>query len=179
MALSLEKKLNKILKSNDENKIHEIFEEIYNEYNKLIFVTINNYIKNIQDSEELVQDTFVSFFNSLHKKEIINIKYYLLVIAKNKALDFIKLNKRNLQIYEDVIYDSLDDTDTSFFIDVFYDLKKYLNDFEIELIINHIVYNFSFKELSIKYNQKINTLITTYNRAIKKYKKGVHNEKNN
>ena len=84
-----------------------------------------------------------------------------------------------MQIYEDVIYDSLDDTDISFFIDVFYDLKKYLNDFEIELIINHIVYNFSFKELSIKYNQKINTLITTYNRAIKKYKKGVHNEKNN
>ena len=179
MALSIESKLRKVLNSNDENKIHEIFEEIYNEYSKLVFVIINNYVKNIHDSEELVQDTFVSFFNSLNKKEILNIKYYLLVIAKNKALDFIKLNKRNLQIYEDVIYDSLDDTDISFFIDVFYDLKKYLNDFEIELVINHIVYNFSFKELSIKYNQKINTLITTYNRAIKKYKKGVHNEKNN
>ena len=177
MALSLEKKLNKILKSNDENKIHEIFEEIYNEYNKLIFVTINNYIKNIQDSEELVQDTFVSFFNSLPKKEIINIKYYLLVIAKNKALDFIKLNKKNLNIYENVIYDSLDENDNTFFTDLLYDLKKYLLDFEVELIINHIIYNFSFKELSKKYNLKINTLITIYNRAIKKYKKGVHNEK--
>lgn len=177
MALSLEKKLNKVLKSNDENKIHEVFEEIYNEYSKLIFVTINHYIKNIQDSEELVQDTFISFLNSLYKKEIINIKYYLLVIAKNKALDFIKLNKKNLQVYENVLYDSLDENDNTFFTDLLFELKKYLNDFEIELIINHIIYNFTFKELSMKYNQKINTLITIYNRAIKKYKKGVHNEK--
>ena len=50
MALSIESKLRKVLNSNDENKIHEIFEEIYNEYSKLVFVIINNYVKNIHDS---------------------------------------------------------------------------------------------------------------------------------
>ena len=45
-----------------------------------------------------------------------------------------------------------------------------LNDIEIEIIIQHIIYDYSFKELSKIYNKPINTIISIYNRAKKKLK---------
>jgi DNA-directed RNA polymerase specialized sigma24 family protein len=57
-------------------------------------------------------------------------------------------------------------------------MEKYLNNNEIDIIIQHSIYDYSFKELSLKYNKSINTIISIYHRAIKKYLKGVgKNEK--
>ena len=99
---TLETKLIKALKSNNENIIHDVFNEIYDEYKKLVYKQISFYVKNNYDCEELTQDTFISFFNNLNKIKIINIKYYLLVSAKNKALDHLK--KKKMRFYNPISF---------------------------------------------------------------------------
>jgi len=174
---SLESKLIKALKSNNENIIHDVFNQIYDDYKKLIYKQISFYVKNNFDCEELTQDTFISFFNNLNKIEIKNIKYYLLVSAKNKALDYMKKKKNNIEYQDNIIYEQLDTNDINNYKEILFDLKKFLNELEIEIIIYHLIYNYSFKDLSNKLNKPINSIISTYNRAIKKYKnyqKGEH-----
>ena len=51
-------------------------------------------------------------------------------------------------------------------------MKNYLSDYEIEVIIEHTIYNLSFKQIAKNKNKSINTVISTYYRAIIKYKKG-------
>ena len=73
--------------------------------------------------------------------------------------------------YEDnIVYDELDNNDYLKYNELLSELKKYLNELEIKIIIYHLVYNFRFKEISDKLNIKINTVISIYNRAIKKFK---------
>ena len=57
-----EKKLRKVLKSNDLQLINSFFDEIYNKYRGLVCFVISRYVKNDEDVFDLAQDVFVSFF---------------------------------------------------------------------------------------------------------------------
>ena len=85
----------KKLKSKDRDMQEEGFEGIYYKYAKLAFTCINEIVKNYSDSEDLVSETFLSIFN---KRETLleekNIKYYIVISAKNMALNFINKKKR-------------------------------------------------------------------------------------
>ena len=52
-------------------------------------------------------------------------------------------------------------------------MKLFLNDDEIEIILKYNIDSYTFKELSLELNKSINTIISIYNRSIKKFKKGV------
>lgn len=172
--MSLELKLKRAIELKDITYIHQIFEEIYNTYGKLVYFTIMKYVKNSMDVEDLTQDVFISFYNNISKNDIKNIKYYLVVSAKNKALNFLKQQQKNL-ILDETVIQSLEDTtnmNTDYF-KLLSKMKKYLNDYEIDIIIKHVIYDYTFKDLSKLYNKSINTIISNYHRAVKKYKKGV------
>lgn len=177
--MTLEQKLKHALKSKDSSAIHLVFEEIYCTYGKLIYFTIMQYVKNNMDVEDFTQEVFLSFFNNLRKTEIKNIKYYLVVSAKNRAINFIKSHQNKFILDENIIYslEQVDDKNENYIL-IISNMKKYLNNNEIDIIIQHSIYDYSFKELSLKYNKSINTIISIYHRAIKKYLKGVSkNEK--
>ena len=52
-------------------------------------------------------------------------------------------------------------------------MKKVLSEEEINIIILHLIYDYTFKELADKYHKPISTISSVYNRALKKFKKGV------
>ena len=168
--MNFEAKLRQVLKSNSIEDIYSVFSEIYYFYYRLVYFTIMKYISNPSDIEELIQDVFIGFFNNLNLK-IDNIKYYLLTSAKNKSIDYLK-SKNNDVKYSDLknyknIADSSNNKNYDDLINMF---KQYLNDFEIEIIIQHVIYEYSFKELSQTYNKPLNTILSVYNRAKKKLK---------
>ena len=177
--MSFETRLSKALKSKDKHKIDSVFEEIYLEYGKIVCFKIMNYIKNQDVANDLMQDVFVSFFNNLNKIKFDSIKYYLLTSAKNKALDYLKNKNNNIIIDEKYVYDNeeLIDYDNTMYKDVISKMKKILSDFEIEIVLKHNLDNLSFKELSKIYDKSVNTILTTYYRAIKKVKDAYKNEK--
>ena len=175
--MNLELQLKNALKSNSIDNIHNVFSKIYSFYSRLVYFTIMKYVDNQSDIEELTQDVFVDFFNNLDNK-IDNIKYYLLTSAKNKAIDYLKSKKHNIEYTDFSQFRNIeDDSINKNYDNLLSAFKNYLSDFEIDILIQHIIYDLTFKELSTIYNKPLNTIKTIYLRAKKKIKeRSLNNE---
>ena len=85
------------------------FEELVIRHKDKLIYFIYRYVKNIDISEDLAQDVFVYIL--IHKENYdfnYALKTYLFTIAKSKALNYLKREKRIVQINENDIYDVQD-----------------------------------------------------------------------
>ena len=104
VANMLEKRLARAKKNKDEKQINAIFEEIFNDYSKLVAFIISKYVDIREDVEDLVMDVFLKFYDAALKTELKNIKAYLTVSAKNTSINFIKAKKGIFIEYDDNLY---------------------------------------------------------------------------
>lgn len=69
----------------------ETFNQIYKDYNLLIYNVALNYVQNVEDAEEITQDVFVKIYNSFDNfNNKSSIKTWIYRIAINQSLDFLK-----------------------------------------------------------------------------------------
>lgn len=81
------------------------FDKLMDKYRKNIICFINGYVKNIDIAEDLAQDVFVYIL--INKKEYdfkYSMKTYLYTIARSRALNYIKREKRIIYLNENVDY---------------------------------------------------------------------------
>lgn len=170
--MSEEKRLKKVIESGNPSLINEFFDELYNRYKGLVCFVIAKYVKNSDDVVDIAQDVFLAFFNNVDKVTS-NIKYYLITISKNMALNFIKKTSKLEYISDDElnkIIDSnykKDDIDDEFTYNLLL-LKKHLKQQEYDILCMHLFDNYTFKSISIKLNIKETSIKTLYYRAVKK-----------
>ncbi len=104
--------------------------------------------------------------------ELDNIKYYLVVQAKNSAINFQKKNasSHDIEYIEEISLGDMDEDKTTFncLID---DMRQYLTEYEINVILLHGVYEKSFVDIAKKYQKPVTTVKSAYHRAITKYRK--------
>ena len=67
-----------------------MLEEIMEQYTDLLFRIAYYYTKDIQVSEEIVQDTFVKFYHSSHYEEQGKLKAYLSKMTINRCKDYLR-----------------------------------------------------------------------------------------
>lgn len=172
--MSLENKLLHAIKSKNKDKVENVFEMIYYEYGMLVTYIISKYVEKSEDVEELVNDVFIKFYQASFKTEIKNIKYYLVSTSKNISLDFYrkKSNKIDITYNEENVFEYVESKD-SFYVDLITEMQKVLSDEEINIIVLHLVYDYTFKELGEKYNKATSTIAYLYDKALKKFKKGI------
>ncbi len=72
-------------------------------------------------------------------------------------------------IYDEV-YISQNTYESSKYYDLINEMKQVLSDLEINIILLHTIYNYSFDDLSIKLNKPLSSIASIYRRAIKKFK---------
>lgn len=166
--MKLDARILKDLTSNNKEKVYDSFKCVYNQYYKLVCFCISQYILVKEDVEELANDTFLSFFNHIEELDIHkNIKYYLLVIAKNKAINFVKRQTKyvdlNIDILENIPYEMEYESN-----DLINALKEVLSSEELKIMILHLLYGYSFKDIAQQKNLSINTVMSKYRRAINK-----------
>ena len=86
------------------------FEIIYNEYYYLLFKVAYSYTLNRSDAEDIVQESFIKFFNV---KKTINdkdkLKAYLVRIVVNKSIDFLRSNKNKISYNSEYVESISDD----------------------------------------------------------------------
>lgn len=71
------------------------FNLFFNDVKKPVFFNIYSYVKSYEISEDLLQETFLELLKNTKKiKKSEDLLGYLIVISKNKALNYIKKNKR-------------------------------------------------------------------------------------
>ena len=127
--------------------MRESVEKLIEKYKNNLFVVAFNVCKNIQDAEDVVQDTFIQYI-SLKKdfKTEENIKYWLIRVAINKAKNknktFFKRSTLPLQDYiETLTFESKES------LEIFETVMKLPDKFRIVI---HLFYyeDYSIKEIS-------------------------------
>ena len=160
----------------------DAFDYIYYKYVNLIFYVIFKIVKNRQDAEDITQETLIKMMESIHTfNENNNFKYWLLQIAKNKALNFIKVKKRVVLNSNHV--NSLEDkekySETDDFDEIMKEYEHIVTKDEFDIITLRIYHNMKFKEIAELYGKTESSVNNIYHRGISKIKKewSVSNEK--
>ena len=156
---------------------YDSFDEFYHQTNKQLYVFIYDIIRNRQSSEDLLQETYMRFLNHIDKyKKNTNYFNFLVTIARNLAIN--EYHKQKRMVYdEEYIYSVKEESPTDV-PDLFY-LLDYLNEKEREIVILHMIDNLKFKEIAKMKDKPLGTILWLYNKAIKKLKRKVEEEKQN
>lgn len=168
-----EKRLKRLLKWGSKESIEEFYEYLYNKYKPLLIFVASKYLDDFEDIKDVVQETFISFFNNLNKEsKHTNIKSLLAITARNKSIDLLR-KKKKIDI---ISYEELDEVESYNYSshysynDIIEDMKKVLSIEEINIIIKHLFYGESLVDISKELNININSVKSIYYRSIKKYK---------
>lgn len=95
----MEKDLDKKLYNDYLNGEKEAFEILYNKYKKKIEYFIYNIVKDYQKAEDITQETFIYVIQH-QMRENSSFKYYIYLVARSKALNYINVEKRRNEITE-------------------------------------------------------------------------------
>jgi len=95
------------------------FEHIFKCYYSDIYNFIYHYIMDGDDAEDLAQDVFICFFEKYKSlPERINSKQYLLSIAKNRCISFLRhknvIDRNNLKYFETLLFSATSEYDTTY-----------------------------------------------------------------
>lgn len=155
------------------DKVKLVFDKIYKKYSNLVYYVIMKSITCKEDCEELTNDVFVNFFNRINSFDANrSIKYYLIQSAKNKIVDYQRGKKDNTVTYNDDIYIEDDKSyDDFIYRNLIDEWKLIVSEFELQIIVYHVIYGYTFSELSEMYGSNVNTIKSTYKRAIAKIRK--------
>ena len=168
--MKIEAELQKALRLNSKDKVNCVFEKIYSDYFKLgMFITLQ-YL-NEHDAVEIVDDTFVAFFEKVLKEkkcDIKNIKQYLCTSIKNASLKKIKELKSILPYNDDIDYQK---EEPIYLIET---LFAGLTNEEQYIISEHVLMDKKFKDVANELNKPLFTVTSIYRRGIMKIKRRYH-----
>ncbi len=167
--MTLERKLMDALVYGKRKEIEKVFEEIYDQYYRLVYFRVKQYVSIKEDIEELTNDVFVNFYNSLDQSTSIeSISSLLVTIANHRSIDFLRRHKIDVVEYKDNQETSEDIPYPQDFID---ELHKILSPEEFTLLIEHVIYGKSLRHIAKEQKISPNTIKSTYRRMIQKIKK--------
>ena len=95
----MEKDLDKKLYNDYLNGEKEAFEILYNKYKNKIEYFIYNIVKDYQKAEDIAQETFIYVIQH-QMRENSSFKYYIYLVARSKALNYMNVEKRRNEITE-------------------------------------------------------------------------------
>ena len=166
------KEIKKAVNNNNRSLLEAVFEQIYYKYSQLVKYVIYKLVGDSDLTDDLTQEVFTSFFNTIRSSEIKNIKYLLVTIAKNKSIDYLRKNKIDVIVDDNLVLNFGYEQENNI-SEMINDLRLYLSEDEIEIIVLHLVYDFTFKKIASIQNVTTSVINNKYNRAIKKYKNKV------
>ena len=131
-------------------------------------------LKNRQDSEDILQETFIRIFNaSSCYKPNGNPMPWILTIAKNLCLMNIR-DRKKFKETTDEEWENMSFSDVMLNNDdrfVLSDLLSVLNDEERQIILLHATAGLKHREIAQLLGIGLSTALSKYNRALKKIKK--------
>lgn len=152
------------------NGEQEAFDIIYHETKKTVYLSIAAIIKDRLLIEDLMQDTYLRAINSLSSYKIgTNFKAWICRIGRNLAINMYNKRKRESILdpqENNLVFDTPIDQKTPLLDTAI----RILNDHEREIVIYHIVLNFTFKAISEILDLPLGTIFWTYQKAMKKIK---------
>lgn len=155
----------KKLCSLSKEEVDRAFNVIFEKYRYLVYYVSFDILKNEEDSKDIVNETFLKMYErrSLFMSES-KLKYFLLVTAKNMAINRYNEMKNHLT-YSDDMKGEEDKGDVSIYLEKFKDI---LDEEEYRYLVLHLIYEFSFREIAKANSLTTSQVSSKYQRGIKK-----------
>lgn len=162
------------LKSPNREIMEKAFNIIYKEYSYLIYYVSLKIVKDNETAKDITNETFFKMYaNRDNIDSEKNLKYYLTTISKNLSLNYLNKIKNEEELNENITYTTDNHDHFNDYIEKF---KEFLNEEEIDLIIYHLLYGFTFKDIALMKEVSVDVVSSKYRRTIVKirkyYKKG-------
>lgn len=171
----------------DDASDKELFENVYNNYQKQMFYIANRILKDNQLSEDALQNTFLKIavnIKVLRKLDENQTKYYLFISARNAALDIYKKRKKTNTVDIDAFYnlkdDSYSDTIEAFEDDdyIVHLLKKLPTKYTDVMYFKYST-DMNDMEIAKALDRNVNTVRQQYRRGKQKFAALYEKENNN
>lgn len=155
------------------------FREVYDDYFKLLKHIIYKMVRNHDIANDLVQETFMKMYERIHTYTVdTNFKFWLIQIAKNTTLDYLRKEQKqlNITINEDAIENCIDENREQNYDHLYTKIERIVTKDEYEIVILRIFHGLKFHEIASML--EITTAVATnkYARAIKKLQKELREE---
>ena len=155
----------KKLCSPSKEEMNRSFNIIFEKYRYLVYTVAYDILKNVEESKDIVNETFLKMYEKRAKfTNEGDLKYYLLVIARNLSINRSKQLQYHLS-YSDDMAGKNDDKDVSLYLEKF---KRVLDREEYKYLVLHIVYGFTFLEIAKANHLTTSQVSSKYQRGIKK-----------
>ena len=165
----LEKSLKRIAKGETDR-----IADIYDEVNSSLYGYILSFLKNPTEAEDVLQDTYVKICQSAGMyKAMGKPMAWILTIARNLSLMKIRSRAKFTDI-EEYEWDNLSEGDSDFHVEdreVLTAAMSKLSSEESQIVMLHAVSGMKHREIADMYDMPLATVLSKYNRALKKLKK--------
>ena len=177
LALKKEYKSNSLLEKYIEgmaNKDKQSLVDFYEATKQDVYSFILSIIKNKEDAEDIFQEVYIKVYESSDSYQSYGKPLaWVIIIAKN--LCYMKLRKKKKIIINiDEMYDLESDENLSDNVEnkiILKSLFENINDEDRNIIILHIISGLKHNEIAKILDMKLSTVLSKYNRAIKKLRK--------
>lgn len=146
----------------------QAFTSLFREHEKLIYRIAFTYLSNEQDALDAVQETAYSSYKNIRSlREPASFKAWLCRIAANCSLDLLKSRRGYVEL--DALLEMADPYSGREFSQVeFLDLLDTLSGKEKDILLSKLYFDFTFEMIARHKKLPVNTVKTTYYRAIEK-----------
>lgn len=143
---------------------NDAFSELYNATGRGVFAFIYSYLKNYQDSEDVLQTVYLKIkLNAYQYKQGTNARAWILQIAKNLSLNELKKRKPTVELTEDV---PLSSSPRNMVVsDV---MNRVLDEEERQIIVLHVLWGYKHREIAEILNCPTGTVTSKYKRGVQK-----------
>ena len=155
------------LQNNDMSALSALYEEYFQ---KIKFYALS-FTKDTQSAYDIAMNVMVKMVDfDGDPNQIKNHVAYLMAIAKNESLNFIKHNLRNTQINFEIYNGTQSDENTLWLNDIL----DTLNEEEREVFVSHCIWGINLRDIAKQKQKSYPTIIRIYT-SIKNKIKDIHN----
>ena len=148
-------------------KDEQAFKLIYNETKKNVYAIIRSIVKNEQITEDLMQDTYIKAIEKIRSyKRNGKFQVWINSIAHNISVDYFRKNKKTIAL-EDVEYQLKTEVNHESRM-IAEALLKTISPIEKQIVLLHVIDNYTFKDIAELIDKPIGTVLWLYNKAIQK-----------
>lgn len=151
----------------------DAFQLLYQQSSNGVFALALSILKNRAEAEDVMQDTFLKVRSAAHLYEANGKgKAWIMMICRNLCLMRIRKTKftsfNSVEDYENDFFTTMGDIEDQIVLKT---AMETLSTEESEIVILHVVSGLKHKEIAEMFHLTLSTVLSKYNRALKKLKK--------
>lgn len=155
----------------------EAFDKLYEVMHRGIFAFAYSYLKSKEDAEDIMQETFIKV--KLHCQNYrvnTNASAWIIQIAKNLCLDFLKKKSRNILTDKEITFNEKYENQSKDFIIMDFLNKTITDEIDRQIIVLHVIFGYKSREIAKNLSMPLGTILWRYNKSIKLLNKKLKEE---